>query len=433
METVSMQARNAYAVLSYNGKNIKTALKDYAKSFEYSDPASGECDTVTLNLADPDNRWIGAWIPTKGDTVTAKIVYENKDGDNKTESLDCGSFLLDDFSYSESSSGRDMSISAISAPLDDAIKSTERTQNWEQCTIKQIANTIASRYHMELIFDAKDVPLSKKQQDKTADMPFLEEITKKYGLMLKMYKNKLVIFDREAYKKKEPACKLARAQLSNFSWKTTLTGTYTGAEISYTDNDTDETHTIKVGSGKRILKLNEKVDSYEDGKRIATAALNDANHSMTTASFTTMGMPNLVAGQTILITGLAKLSGKYYIDKKTDSLSGSGYTSSFEVSFVNASTDAVVIEAIDRLYKLGVLNNPAYWKNSLKKIDALGELFINASASVKTVANRDNTNNADFVKVLADRGVINSPDYWKKHLDFPYLQDLLQNIARNVL
>ena len=93
METVSMQARNAYAVLSYNGKNIKTALKDYAKSFEYSDPASGECDTVTLNLADPDSRWIGAWIPTKGDTVTAKIVYENKDGDNKTESLDCGSFL----------------------------------------------------------------------------------------------------------------------------------------------------------------------------------------------------------------------------------------------------------------------------------------------------------------------------------------------------
>lgn len=427
-----MKARNAYAVITYNGHNIKTQLKDYATAFEYNDPAEGESDTIAITVADPDSRWIGAWIPTKGDQITAKIFYENKDGDGKTSKIDCGSFLLDDYSYSESTGGRALTISAISAPLDDAFKATERTQNWQGVTLKKIAQTIADRYNMGLIYDGDDIPLSKKQQDKTTDAAFLEDLTKKYGYMLKLYQKKIVIYDREAYKKKETVATISRSQMTNFSWKTTLAGTYTGAEIKYTDNEKNETINFKIGGGKRILQLNEKVDNGEDARRIATAAMNNANHEMTTASFSTMGRPDLVAGQNILISNFAKLSGKYHINKKTDSLSGSGYISNFEVSLISANSDAVAKEAIDRLYYLGVIDKPDYWKSSLKKVKSLSELFINAGASIKTVSNKDSSNASDYINVLADRGVVNTPEYWRKQ-DYPYLQTLLEKIARAVL
>lgn len=429
-----MQTRRAYAELTYNGKNIKTALKDYATSFEYSDPAAEECDTVSISVADPDHRWIGAWIPTKGDQVTAAIHYENKDGsDSKRLKLDCGSFVLDEYSYSESGSGRALTISAISAPLDDAIKATERTKTWENVTIKQIGQEIAKRYSMSLVYDAQEITLPKQQQDKTTDSAFLQDICTKYGLMLKMYKQKIVIFDREAYKKKEAVSTISRAQMSSFSWKTTLTGTYTAAQIEYTDNKKNETHSKTIGSGKRILKVNDKAANDKDAELLATAALNNANHSMTTASFSTMGMPNLVAGQTVLITGFAKLSGKYYIDKKTDSLSGSGYVSNFEVSFVCKADKEIVNDSIDRLSSLGVISNAAYWKKSVDKMEPLKELFINAGTSIKTMTNSSLNSSSDYIAVLADRGIINSPDYWRKHLDYPYLKDLLQKIANAVI
>ena len=90
----------------------------------------------------------------------------------------------------------------------------------------------------------------------------------------------------------------------------------------------------KKGSGKRLLKVNTKADSLADAKLKLEAEIENANHGATSITFTTMGRPDIVAGQCIKITGLGKMNGKYYIDTKTDSLGGSGYQSKISASLV---------------------------------------------------------------------------------------------------
>lgn len=407
-----MKVRRAYAELKYNGKAIRTSLKNFTTSFNYDDPAAGESDTISLNLADPLGQWIGAWLPHKGDEVEASIVFENREGDGKQTRKSCGKFILDDFSFSESGSGRSMTISAISAPLDDAFKGTVRTKNWEKVTIKQIAETIAGRYNLKLVFDAEDVTLAKKEQSGVADSEFLNSLCEDYGLMLKIYSKKMIIYDRAAYKKKDALFRYDRADCLSFSWKTQLVGSYTGGEIKYSSVKKNKTYTYTEGGGKRTLKVNKRANNLEDAKRLLRSALDKENHEVTTASFSVVGDPIPSATQTVLLTGFGQLSGKYYINKKSDSLSGSGYTSSFEVSKIEESDEQVARYAIDRLYEMGVINNPAYWKSHLKDVKYLADLFINADAAIKVVGKGEYNNVLEAIDALAQRGVINNADYW---------------------
>lgn len=408
-----MKTRRARAVVNYNGKNIMTDLKDFNTSFSYSDPAAEECDTISLNIADPQGQWIGAWLPSKGDEIEASIVFENRNQEGSYLTKNCGKFLLDDFSFSEGSGGRSLTISAISAPLDDAFKATERTKNWENVTLKQIADAIAARYNMQLYYDADDITLRKKEQSGTTDSDFLQSICKDYGLSLKTYSKKIIIFDREKAKKAEPKFKYGREDCLNFSWKTTLAGTYTGGEISYSSVKKNKTYTYKTGGGKRILKVNTRANSQEDAKRLLEAALANENHGQTTASFSVIGDPVPSAGQTILLTGFGQLSGKYYIDKLTEDMSGSGFTTSFECSRISESDEEVAKYAIDRLYALGVIDNPDYWKRNLKNLKYLPDLMINADACIKTKGTGEYKNTDSAITALKAQGVINNADYWQ--------------------
>ena len=94
-----------------------------------------------------------------------------------------------------------------------------------------------------------------------------------------------------------------------------------------------EEFTCNIGTGPRILKSNAQAHTAAEAKVKLEAAVKNANHSETTLSFSTMGQPNLVAGQTINITGLGRANGKYYIDKATHSV-GETYTTAFECSKV---------------------------------------------------------------------------------------------------
>lgn len=330
-----MRSRRAIAAITYNGKSITTSLGNYQTVFEYTDPASGESDSVLISIADPDREWIGPWFPKKGDAVKATIKFENRDKEGQTKKLSCGTFTIDDIGYSASAgSGNVMQIGGVSAPASDAFSATERTRTWEKATIKKVAQTIADRYKLSLVFDASDVTVATQEQSGITDSAFLSALCGDYGLSLKVYKKKLVIFDREKYKKKKSVATFERTEIDSVSWNTTIAGSYTGGSITYTDSKSGKDVAYKTGKGKRLLKVNVKADNLADAKLKLEAAINNANHSMTTISFSTMGRPDIVSGQCIRIEGFGKINGKYYVDTKVDSLSGSGYVTKISASKV---------------------------------------------------------------------------------------------------
>lgn len=425
-----MRTRRAEVDLTYNGASVTTKMADYKTAIVYTDPASGEADSLDINLQDRSREWTVAWLPVTGDTITAAIkVYDwEREGDHRT--LPCGFFVLDDFTFT----GWPITgaISGVSVPADGAFRATERTRTWEKVTVQQIAAEISTKAGITLVWDVEGEPftLASVEQSGKTDCDFLADLCKTYGLAMKVYAQKIVIYDREAYKKKDPVGKIAETDIESWSWGKSLAGTYTGGEFTYTDPKTEEEIKVTVGAGTRILKMSGKADNKADAERQIQAAVNEANHGTTNLSVTIMGTANYVASQCVTVVGLGKLSGKYYIDKITHHI-GSGYTMDLELALVSNMTEAVMEDATQRLDAVGVMDTPAYWVDHYKDVANLDGLILNMATRIKTNLGGTSITTVDAaLAVLVNAGVINSPDYWaSKYTAVAWLDRLIINAA----
>lgn len=328
-----MNTRRAWVEITWNGTPVSTQISGDVTSITYTDPASGEADSLDLSIQDRSGKWTGPWLPVKGDTLTAVIRAADWTAPGDHRRFYCGFFILDDFSFSGPPAAG--SISAVSVPADSSFRETQRSKTWEEVTIKEIAQEIAGRAGVALQWDVEEeFALQCVEQSNATDCDFLMSLCETYGYAMKVYAWKIVIFDREAYKAKPAARRISAKDLESWSWKTTMAGTYTGGEYTYSDPATEEEIVAKIGAGPRILKQSGSADSQADAERKIKAAVASANHGATTMSVTIMGDPGLTASQCVEITGLGKLSGKYYIDSAASKLGG-GYTMDLELSRVD--------------------------------------------------------------------------------------------------
>lgn len=329
-----MNARTATVDLTWNGAAVTSKITGQTTAVTYSDPASGEADSIDITVQDRDRKWVNAWMPTAGDTLTARIKLQNWAREGDSRSLYCGFFILDSFSFS----GWPITgtISGVSTPADTAFQDTTRSKVWEKVTIKEVATEIAARAKIALYWDVTgfDFTITSIEQSEQSDSDFLSQLCTTYGLSMKVYAQKIVIFDREAYKAKGAVATIAASDIESWSWQSNLSGTYTGGEYSYTDPITEEEISVKIGGGDRILKSSGKADSAADAERKLKAAIADANHGATKLNLTITGNAALFAGQNVTVTGIGRLSGKYYIDKITHTI-GSGYTMTLDLSLVD--------------------------------------------------------------------------------------------------
>ena len=167
------------------------------------------------------------------------------------------------------------SISAISTPLDSSFTTTQRTKTWENVTIKEIGTEIAGRAGIALAWDVEGDPFTIKsvEQSEQTDCEFYMNLCNTYGLAMKVYAQKIVVYDREAYKKKGAAAVLSPSSMKSWSWQQDQAGTYTGGEFTYTSPATEKEIKVTVGKGSRILKQSGKADSKADAERKIKAAV----------------------------------------------------------------------------------------------------------------------------------------------------------------
>ena len=218
-----------------------------------------------------------------------------------------------------------LTIGAVARPNGTSFHEKNREQVWKNTSIKRIAETIAGRYGLECKMDAEDVSVALKEQDDN-DSSFLQKICSTYGLILKTYRNKIWIFDREKYKKKDSVATVKPIDIvpGSLSWNTTLAGTYTGGEFTYSNQKKKVNIKVTIGTADRMLKLNQYASSEADAKRQLQAAIDNKNHSATTISFTTMGNLTYCATQCIDVEGYGKIDGKYYMDSVGHTMNKSG-------------------------------------------------------------------------------------------------------------
>lgn len=317
------RVRRASVSVNYEHVNITNEIAGSVTTLTYTDVASGESDTLSLSLQDRERKWMGSWAPKKGDHISASVSFQDWDREGDNWGIYCGSFEVDDISMSGPPST--CTIGAVSIPRSTAFNEEERTKNWEEATVKEIAAEIASRAGISLYYGAEEIPIKSMEQDRQTDCKFLHAVCEKYGLAMKVFAEKIVIFDEALYESAAPAMELKYEDFAaGYQYKSTLEGTYTGAKVAYSDPITGEDHIVTVGGGDRIKEINEEADSAADAQKKAIAALNNANKKDTTFSGTVRAKRELLASRCISISGFGVPDGIYYLDKVVTKISGSG-------------------------------------------------------------------------------------------------------------
>ena len=315
--------RRATLALLYNGKDAEAAGR-YFDSFKYNDVASGSSDDISLEFSDRDKKWINAWFPVKGDKLKPTIVLTNWEKEGTVRNVACGTFEVDDFSFKGGPIRMTMKALAISSA--SGFKETQRTQTYENQTLTEIASKVAKRNGLTLsIQDAPTLKIEKVAQDETDDCSFLSDLVTRYGMAMKIYNEKLVIFSEATYETKKTVASFTPSDVEpDWTWNTKLVGTYTGVKYQYANSEKNLTFTVEAGSGSRILTFNEAADSLAEATAIALAALNNANKGTTTMKVTLKANHLIIATSTVEIKEWGKLSGKYFVENVAWTLGGGG-------------------------------------------------------------------------------------------------------------
>ena len=333
------ESRKVEVEISFNGKNMDAVLTGHIENVTYEDIAKDASDTLDLTIENVDMKWLTkSWYPKTGDLMQCTFNFLNWTNAEKNWSLSCGRFTLDDISFS--GGNRTVHLSGVAIPANSSFSVKERTKTWRKITIKSIGRTIAKRYSLNYSYSGPSITISELEQDERTDKEFLYEICSKYGLAMKLYNNKLVIFDPGKLEQRDAVTAFTPDEFIGDNWTYTdsLDGVYNGARINYKSksDDSSETKSIYFGRVKekaknaRTLKVSETANSRADAKYIACAAVNSSNEKKTTFQGDIWPEKKIVAGACIELQSFGKANGKYYVDKVTVNVTPSGSSYSIE-------------------------------------------------------------------------------------------------------
>ncbi|WP_170932737.1 contractile injection system protein, VgrG/Pvc8 family [Desulfosporosinus sp. FKB] len=319
-----MLARSAGIKILYQGIDITTDLIKDLLSFKYTDNAADNADDVEITLKDKSGKWLNNWWPEKGDSLTVEINTTNwrKDGDSQT--LPCGSFIVDEPEYT--GRPRVMTLKGISTPSNTNFTTTKKSKAWEQINLKTIAQDIADNAGLNLFFDSSINPTyDRKDQSDTSDMAFLADLCKSEGISFKVTDHTIVLFNEADYENRPSICTLVEdgGLVNSYNLKTSLTNTaYAGCQVTYYDANKgrliDYLFSIKddIDPAKdKVYVENTRVNSLEEAQRLAQKKLRELNKKEFSVTMNVVGDVRLIGGVCVDISGFGKFDGKYFIDK----------------------------------------------------------------------------------------------------------------------
>lgn len=342
---MSNPARKAEVKIIYQGKDISRDIAPYLVSFTFNDNSGDKSDDINFSLADRDSLWLADWFPSKGDKVQVSIILHNWQDFDKTESLPCGIYEVDEINYS--APPKVIEIKAVSAKITKPVCAEKHNRAWENVKLSTIAADLAANNNLKLFYDVAEDPfIERREQNELSDLEFIADLAKNYGLSVKTNDDKLIIFDEELYETHEPVSEIKSSDpyIINWRFSTKCAGIYKSARVRYhhpTKNETfTATDTDPAAEGTaRVLEINERVDNQSDANKIAHKRLQQANSREITGTITLLGNLKFLAGVNITCSGFGNFDGKYLIESVQHKLTD-GYTCTLNLKMGGESKKA---------------------------------------------------------------------------------------------
>ena len=272
-----------------------------------------------------------------GMKISAVICQRNWHGDGKDNVLSCGEFELDSIGYT--AGPNEVTIKGTSIPYASTIRQTKKTKGWEAYYLSGIANEIADKGGMGLLYlSAANPYYRRREQYNTPDITFLKNLCHDAGVSMKVTNNIIVLFDQAAYEKRDAVLTIKYGDGSYIGKPTLKTGKaetqYASCRVRYTNPATGKcieaiayVEDYKEDDKKnQQLEVRARVANYAEAKSLAEKRLRLHNKFERSASFTLLGNSEIVAGLNVKLSGFGLWDGKYVVKTAKHSVGSSGYT-----------------------------------------------------------------------------------------------------------
>lgn len=320
-------------VVKYNEDDATRIISDMCESFTWTDNAGGTADTISMQLQNMKQRWMRGYMPDSNDYIRAWIEVRDWPGIKDMKQF-CGRFYVDLISFS--GYPERASISGISVPINNGFVVRQRRKTWKKTTVKAILGDIAKRAGIRLQFDARDHKVDSITQSGQTDADFAFGLCTEYDKQIKLYNQKMVVYDQLAYEKKKAKHTIKRSQLGgdgSYSIKRQVTKVYNSVKIQYTSGKNKAlTYEFKRPGtkGTRQMYVTSKAESLQDAEQKAKAALRKSLRQEVTGTIRITGNPAYVAAETVELKEFGKMDGKYFIDKVAHNKAGK-YTTTLTI------------------------------------------------------------------------------------------------------
>jgi hypothetical protein len=171
-----------------------------------------------------------------GTVLRVTIYAESWDNHDTIETLNCGSFEICGIRLSGPPS--EATIEAISLSLQSPIRREEHTQGWEWISLYQIAQEVANRGSLSLVYELRhDRPFDRVDQRRESDLSFLTRIARDRGAAVKIIGNQLVIYSEQEFESKPPVLTIKRGdnRLLSYSFTQDTSDCASSAEVMHKD------------------------------------------------------------------------------------------------------------------------------------------------------------------------------------------------------
>lgn len=352
--------------------------------------------------------------------INASITRE--DGGKKITTK-CGLFELDDVKASGPPSTITIKASSLAY---SGIRKTKNDRSWENYTLKGIAEEIADRHGLGVLFDADvDPGYDRIEQSEQTDIALLKKLCQDVGYGLKITDNQIVIYDQAKYEAMQEIATFTFGDHSYIKWSLS-TGDgqvkYDACEVSYTNPATgkpfkgvayteeyqeklneekakaSEEKSKKSKSDKKddtietLVINNQRVGSNDEAQALAEKLLKLNNKFERETTLTVLGNPNYCAGMTVRLKNWGYWSGKYQISKvKHDVTPNNGYVCALTLRKVDEVEKPEETEAAGvvtgKTYKVGDVVNfkgGYHYKSSTRKDPTGGKRRAGSAKITKT-------------------------------------------------
>lgn len=314
---MGIEGLNLFIKITYNQKDITSALAPYVTQINYS-PSVGKKGSLSITLEDIAAKWRGPWYPVKTDKIAAEFGYDSKD------TLKTGDTFIGEIRIAMPPDT--VQIMASSADLTKAAE-TKKSETFKKKTLKEIVQKKAKDLGLTISGEIEDVKLEYKKQNNQSDFGFLKKLAEEYGYYMSVEGSKLVFAKKEKVQDKSTPIELDLKDCISLNFTDKTANVYKACTVSYWDNKkkklisaTVNAKGLKTGD---TLIIKRRVENAAQAKKLAQSALTDKNERQVMAEVTVPGATKYTPGRQVKLSGVGVLSGTYTITTPKHSISRS--------------------------------------------------------------------------------------------------------------